>query len=164
MDTEIHKLLEKGAIAVADPFHTQEFLSRVFLVPKTHGSKRLVINLRQLNQFVIWEHFKMESIHLVEHLIQEGDWMAKADLKDSYFLVPIHRDHQRWIRFHWPDQDYQFCCLSFGLSSAPRMFTKITRLIVALLRQLGVRLIAYIDDFLLFYSLQGGSPHTKLNS
>ena len=149
MNTEVLKLLEKRAIVVVDPPHTQGFLSRVFLVPKKDGSQRPVINLRQLNQFVIWEHFKMENIHLVEHLIQEGDWMVKIDLKDAYFAVPIHRDHQQWLRFHWRDQDYQFCCLPFGLSSAPRVFTKITRPIVAWLRQLGVRLIAYIDDFLL---------------
>ena len=55
MDTEIRKLLEKRVIAVADPSHTQEFLSRVFLVPKKDGSQRPVINLC-----------------LVEHLIQEG--------------------------------------------------------------------------------------------
>ena len=149
MNTEVLKLLEKRAIVVVDSPHTQGFLSRVFLVPKKDGSQRPVINLRQLNQFVIWEHFKMENIHLVEHLIQEGDWMVKIDLKDAYFAVPIHRDHQQWLRFHWRDQDYQFCCLPFGLSSAPRVFTKITRPIVAWLRQLGVRLIAYIDDFLL---------------
>ena len=69
MDTKIRKLLEKGVIAVVDLSHSQEFLSRVFLVPKKDGSQRSVINLTQLNQFVIWEHFKMESIHLVEHLI-----------------------------------------------------------------------------------------------
>ena len=71
-------------------------------VPGTQkdGSQRPVINLRQLNQFVIWEHFKMENIHLVEHLIQEGDWLVKIDLKDAYFAVPIHRDHQQWLRFH----------------------------------------------------------------
>ena len=45
--------------------------------PKKDGSQRSVIKLRQLNQFVIWEHFKMENIHLVENLIQEGDWMIK---------------------------------------------------------------------------------------
>ena len=71
MNAEIHKLLEKKAISVVTAPYTQGFLSRIFLVPKKDGSQRPVINLRQLNQFVIWEHFKMESIHLVENLIQE---------------------------------------------------------------------------------------------
>jgi len=88
MNTEISKLLEKGAISAVSSLQTQGFLSRIFLVPKKDGSQRPVINLRQLNYFVIWEHFKMESIHLVENLIQEGDWMIKMDLKDAYFSIP----------------------------------------------------------------------------
>ena len=51
--------------------------------PQKDGSHRPVINVCQLNQFVIWEHFKMENIHLVEHLIQEGDWTVKINLKDA---------------------------------------------------------------------------------
>ena len=75
--------------------------------------------------------------------------MLKIYLKDAYFSVPIHRDHQKWLHFQWQDHEYQFRCLPFDLSSAPYVFIKITRPIVAWLRQLGVRLIAYIDDFLL---------------
>jgi len=149
MNTEISKLLEKGAISAVSSLQTQGFLSRIFLVPKKDGSQRPVINLRQLNYFVIWEHFKMESIHLVENLIQEGDWMIKMDLKDAYFSIPIHQEHRQWLRFQWKEQIYEFQCLPFGLSSAPRVFTKVTRPIVAWLRQLGVRMVAYIDDFLL---------------
>ena len=88
MNTEVLKLLEKRAIVVVDPPHTQGFLSRVFLVPKKDGSQRPVINLRQLNQLVIWEHFKMENIHLVEHLIQEGDWMVKNRSQGRIFCSP----------------------------------------------------------------------------
>jgi len=78
MNAEIHKLQEKGAIFVVPNPQTQGFLSRIFLVPKKDGSQRPVINLRQLNHYVIWENFKMESIHLVENLIQEGDWMINV--------------------------------------------------------------------------------------
>ena len=80
MNTEIHKLLQKEVISVTDPPQSQGFL-----VPKKDGSQRPVINLYQLNQFVTWEYFKMESIHLVKHLIQAGYWMLKIDLKDAYF-------------------------------------------------------------------------------
>jgi len=154
MTTEVHKLLQKEAISVVPSTCTKGFLSRVFLVPKKDGSQRPVINLRQLNQFVIWEHFKMENIHLVENLIQEGDWMIKMDLKDAYFSIPIHQEHRQWLRFQWQQQVYEFQCLPFGLSSAPRVFTKVTRPILAWLRQLGIRMVAYIDDFLLL-------AHTK---
>ena len=40
-----------------------------------------------LNEFVHTEHFKMEGIHLLKDLL---DWMVKVDLKDAYFMIPIH--------------------------------------------------------------------------
>jgi len=58
-------------------------------ISRKDGSQRPVINLRnKLNHYVILGHFKMESIHLVENLIQDGDWMIKVDLKDAYFFHP----------------------------------------------------------------------------
>jgi len=100
--------------------------------------------LGQLNYFVIWEHFEMESIHLVEDLIQEGDWVIKMDLKNAYFSIPFI---WQWLLFQWKEQIYKFHCLAFGLSLAPWVFTKVTRPIVAWLRQLGVRMVAYINNF-----------------
>ena len=31
----------------------------------------------------------MEGLHTVKALLQKNDWMAKVDLKDSFFMVPI---------------------------------------------------------------------------
>jgi len=45
-------------------------MSKIFLVPKKDWSQRPVINLHPLNQYVVWEH---SSVHMIEHLIQEGD-------------------------------------------------------------------------------------------
>ena len=33
---------------------------------------RPVFNLKELNQFLHWEHFKMENIQTIRDLIQEG--------------------------------------------------------------------------------------------
>jgi len=106
---------QKRAVVTVTDTHRTGFLSRIFLVSKKDGSQRPVINLHPLNQFVVWEHFKMESVHMIENLIQEGDWMVKSDLKDTYFAVPIHHDHQKWLQFQWQGQLYQFQCLLFGL-------------------------------------------------
>ena len=53
-----------------------------------------------LNSFVKYLLFKMEGIEVVRDLLQQGDWLARVDLKDAYFSVPIHSDHHRsLIRF-----------------------------------------------------------------
>ena len=67
----------------------------------------------------------MENIHLVDNVIQEGDWMIKMDLKVAYFPFQFTKEHRHWLRFQWQEQVYEFQCLPFGLSSAPRVFTKV---------------------------------------
>ena len=34
----------------------------------------------------------MEGIHVLKDLLQAGDYMVKVDLKDAYFMVPIHEE------------------------------------------------------------------------
>ena len=75
--------------------------------------------------------------------------MTKVDLKDAYFMVPIATNQRRLLCFQWQETTYQFNCLPFGLSSAPWVFTKITRPIVTILRTMGLRMIIYIDDVLI---------------
>ena len=91
----------------------------------------------------------MEGIHMLRDLLRKGDFMAKIDLMDAYFTVPVWRSHQKFLRFVWKETMYEFACLPFGLASAPRVFTKLMKPVVGLLRQLGIRLIIYLDDMLI---------------
>ena len=48
--------------------------------------------------------------------------MASVDLKDAHYSVPIHQEHQKYLKFEWQGQLYQFICLPNGLACAPRLF------------------------------------------
>ena len=148
MQEEILSMLGKQAISEIGSTH-EGFFSQMFLVPKKDGRQRPVINLKRLNQSVKTEHFKMEGIHMLKDLLKAGDWMAKIDLKDAYFMVPMAEEERKYLRFQWKEKVYQFNCLPFGLSSAPWVFTKTTRPVVATLRELGLRVIIHIDDILI---------------
>jgi hypothetical protein len=123
------------------------FLSTLFLVPKKDGRQRPVINLKSLNKFVQTEY--LEGIHVLRDLLRAGDWMAKVDLKDAYFMLPIREEDRAFLKFSLKNDTYQIRCLPFGLACDPWDFTKALKPVAAQLRQLGMRLIVYIDDILI---------------
>jgi len=87
--------------------------------------------------------------HVTGSVKKKGDFMVKLDLKDAYFTVLVWKGHQKFLRFIWKETLWEFACLPFGLASAPRTFTKIRKPVVATLRNLGIRLIIYLDDLLI---------------
>ncbi|EFX65887.1 hypothetical protein DAPPUDRAFT_264075 [Daphnia pulex] len=52
---------------------------------------------KYLNFFVSYEHFKMEGIDHLKHLIRENDWLVKLDLQDAYFVVSVAPEHQKFL-------------------------------------------------------------------
>ena len=120
----------------------------MFMVPKKDGGQRPVINLKHLNKFVKSEHFKMEGLHTVKALIQKNDWLAKVDLKDAFFMIPMAQQHRHLLLFTTGTETFQFNCLPFGLCTAPRVFTKLLKPAIELLRATGIRLVIYMDDML----------------
>ena len=138
-------MLTKQAVSKIPKEHSNKgFLSQLFSVPKKDGGTRPIINLKGLNTFVETVHFKMEGIHVLRDTLKPGDWITKVDLKDAYFMIPMASHHKCLLIFRWQGQTYQFNCLPFGLSSTPWVFTKTTRLVVATLRSLGLRVIIII--------------------
>lgn len=146
-DAEISDLCAKRAIL---PIHESSgyFFSSIFLVPKKTGGYRPIINLKNLNSHIRFEHFKMEGMESVRQLIHRGDWMVKLDLKDAYLSVPISLEHQPFLCFRWRNMCYKFTCLAFGLSPAPRLSTKLLKPVVSALRRAGIRLVIYLDDII----------------
>ena len=71
------------------------------------------------------------------------------DLQDAYFHVSIHLSHSKYLRFQFNKTIYQFCSLPFGLSTAPRTFTKCMAPVAAHPQLQGINIYSYIDDWLI---------------
>ena len=68
---EVQKLLKLGVVKEVLPVAGQ-IVSPVFLVPKKDGSQRMISNLRRLNQYIDYEHFKISSVSEARMLVQRG--------------------------------------------------------------------------------------------
>ena len=148
---EVEAMLAKGALEIArDP--GPGFYSRLFLVEKATGGWRPVIVLSHLNDFVQLTPFKMETVASVLLSVREGDFLASLDLKDAYFQIPIHGSSRKLLRFMSEGTVYQFKALCFGLSTAPQVFTRVFAAVSAWAHARGIRLLRYLDDWLVLSS------------
>ena len=91
----------------------------------------------------------MEMLYLIMTVVTPGQWLASLDLKVTNFHVPIRSAHQKFLRFYWQGQTYQFQALLFGLSSVPLVFTKVLAHINAWLRKQGIQIFVYLDNILI---------------
>ena len=147
---ELQNLIRKGAVQPAP--QSPGFYSRLFLVQKASGSWRPIIDLSTLNDYVTSSHFHTETPQSVLRAIRPGDWMVSLDLQDAYLQVPVHHDSRRYLRFVVEGRTYQFRVLCFGLTTAPQVFTRIMAPVSTILHKYGVRMLRYLDDWLILAS------------
>ena len=62
--------LDMGVIKVVD-HHPNEFISPIFVVPKKNGEYRMILNLKELNQFIEYHHFKVETFESALKLVKK---------------------------------------------------------------------------------------------
>ena len=82
----------KGAMRRAS-FDLNQILSNQFTIPKKGDELRPVINLKPLNHFVEYHHFKKEGLSSL--LVS----MITMDLRDAFLSVPTHADHSKYLLF-----------------------------------------------------------------
>ena len=148
MNAEVESLLKMGVIEHCDPCDNQ-YVSNVFLVPKHDGSYRKILNLKTFNEFIPYEHFKMERLDTALELLYKDCFLASVDLKKAYYSVVMHQDFRKYLRFCWNGQLYQYTVLPNGLSSGPKVFTRIVKVLASELRKQGFENVFYLDDSLL---------------
>ena len=88
----------------------------------------------------------MDSLKSACDLISKDCFMASIDLRKAYYSLPIHRASRPFLRFEWNSQLYQYTSLPNGLSSGPRVFTRVMKTLFAVLRERGCDCVFYLDD------------------
>ena len=122
--SEIKKLLARGVIKKSQ-HEKGKIISPIFLRVKADGSHRLILNLKKKNEHIENIHFKMETISTILKLVCPNCYIASVDIKDAYNSVHVDESDQKYLKFIFNGQLYQFTCFPNGLCSGPRKFTKL---------------------------------------
>ena len=100
IDAEIAKLVSKEVLQVTNCV-PDGFISNIFILPKKDGAFRMILNLKPLNKFVDYHHFKVDRFRTALKLIRPGCFMAYVDLKDAYYSIPIAEEDRKLLMFQW---------------------------------------------------------------
>ena len=144
--TEERRLLELGIISRV-PYDDTARLIKCFFVPKGHGY-RLILDGRPINNLVIKESFKYESLsHLGHHLLKKR-FAFSFDISDAFYHMSLSPTAQQQWRFQVGNVQYSMVGLPMGFSHSPFILTKVLKVFVTVLRREGIFVFPYLDDFL----------------
>ena len=127
---------------VPEPNH---FIRHVILHPKKDGGHWLILNLTSFNKQIHKIKFKMETLDHILALITPGCFMTKIDLADAFLTIPVAPKFQKFLKFPWQGQLYQYACLLFGFTSSHQLFTKVLKPLIAHLHEHGHTVMFYLN-------------------
>ena len=147
MGTAIRELLGTGCIwETVQPPRVVNPLS----VSARGDKKRLILDLRYVNDHVLKQRIKFDDWRVMEHFLTRDGFMFSFDIKQGYHHIEMDSDSVEYLGFAWEMDGrlryFVFLVLPFGLTSAPYIFTKVLRSLVKFWRGKGIRICCFIDD------------------
>ena len=126
--TEMSKLLLSGAV-VEVKREDLTVCNPLGIVRNSAQKRRLIMDLRYVNQYLRLCKFKYDDIRTAADLFHKDDWFFKFDYKSGYHHIEIFPQHCKYLGFSlFYDGQlrfFKFMVLPFGLSTGPYLFTKI---------------------------------------
>ena len=145
----VQELLRDRVIERVKNIQSPGYYNHFFITPKsTPGKWRPILDLKQFNNYMLKERFKMETAESIRASLQQGDWATSLDFTSAYHHIPIHASSRKFLRFAINDQVFQYRALPMGLTSSARIFTKVIKCVQGLVQKEGIHLHQYLDDWL----------------
>ncbi|KAL1916158.1 uncharacterized protein VTP21DRAFT_6162 [Calcarisporiella thermophila] len=112
LDKAVEEFLKDDVIEKASP-KANGFLSNLF--PKREKTKiRPLLDLRRINRYIQYQHFKMERLPTIRDMIQPGDYLIKVNLSNAYLTIPVHPKSRPYLSFKHQGETYSFKAMPFG--------------------------------------------------
>ena len=148
VQSEIDKLLQSGAIVELD---RKPHIINPLTVAEKWGKKRLVIDLRVVNEAITVPKHKYEGADTLRNMLSQNGFMTQFDLKSGYHHVPLSPTQYEYFGFSFEDfkgqvRFFHFVVLPFGLNIAGLIFTKLLRQFIKIWRNNLIKVVLYLDD------------------
>ena len=86
---KICKLLQKGVVKQVKNLEKGYASSILLREKKDKATHRLILNLKKINENVVYRHFKMDNLSTVLNMVRQNYYMASIDFADAYDTVPV---------------------------------------------------------------------------
>ena len=109
---------------------------------------RCILDQRRLNDYLEAPPFRMESLHQARHLFEPDDVMLLFDLSAAFYHLSAHPESRTYMGCCLGGRFFEWLVCPMGTTTSPYAFqTLVWVLVRRWCRQLGLRLVAYQDDF-----------------
>ncbi|XP_074919515.1 nitric oxide synthase 3 [Chelonoidis abingdonii] len=139
----------RGSGGGSQEYRGKGFYSQYFLILKAEGGLRPVHDPVEFLQVQKKLKFRMVLLASIIRSLDPADWYATLNLKDVYFHIAVTQPHRKYLSFLVNNTHYQITVLLFGLSAAPRAFTKCVAVVAAFLCRHQVQVFPYLNNWLI---------------
>ena len=114
------------------------------------GKRRLILDLKEVNKHIWKQSVKYDDIRTALLYVNKNNWCFKVDITSAFNHIDIFPYHRKYLGFSWNfdgiTRYFQFNVLPFGLTSAPYIFTKLTRPLIKKWRSEEKTILMYLYD------------------
>ncbi|UYV66708.1 K02A2.6-like [Cordylochernes scorpioides] len=141
---ELFKMEEDGIIEkIEEP---TVWAHPMVVVKKPSGKYRICIDPRELNKWVLREHYTLPAPENILAEIPKAKFYSVLDAKSAFWQVPLSENTSKYLVMSTPFGRYRFLRLPFGISIAPENFQKIMHKIFCDIPNV----VCNIDDLLIW--------------
>jgi len=142
LQRQVDELLQAGLIIPSN----SSYASPAFLVNKADGTKRLVIDYRQLNKQVPHQNFPITHMQTIFDCLEGAKFFNIMDMQQGFLNILLGKTDRHKLAFITPCGLYEWTRFPFGYKNSPRQFSKAVAKALSGLLYLGT--INYVDDII----------------
>ncbi|KAA6355165.1 MAG: putative Transposon Tf2-9 polyprotein, partial [Streblomastix strix] len=146
------QLLEELNLGIVKETDHIIFSNPTFLVRKSDGRARKILDCRQINSMTQNVHFKMDGPEELRQILEQGDYATILDIKDAFHHIFVSEQLQPFLGFQFKKRNFCYLGLPFGWKRSPYLFQKTLAIAIrAIRRKWIIKVQHYMDDIILLH-------------